>query len=299
MPENTIVGNPQFSRANLVGNLSDSTYHSLQLEWNKRLSHHLIFDSNYTFSKTLGNEEANDEFLESTLRNGRDRRFDRRPLTFGVGQVFRNSGIFEVPFGHFQIGTILNFFSGHPLSFSTGVSSFNQNSDQPDLVSFLSKGTGQVVKGPNGVNYFTGLHQVDDPAIAGLTSQQQLNEYSSLFALADPSGKLVAVNPTPGKLGNMAYGYLQSPGSFRFDMNILKRFRLHESLQLELRADAINVLNSPVWGDPDTNINSTDFGRITTAGGNRIVVLERPDKLLSRLVLHARTVMVQARSRGL
>src|SRR5262249_47209218 len=162
--------------------------------------------------------------------------------------------------------------SGHTISFSTGVSSFNQNSDQPDLVSLLSKGTGTVVKGPNGVNYFSGLHQVADPAIAGLTAQQQLNEYSGLFALADSSGKLVAVNPTPGKNGNMSYGYLQSPGSFRFDLNILKSFRIYESLQLQLRADAINVLNKTVWGDPDTNINSTTFGRITTSGAGRIIV---------------------------
>jgi len=174
---------------------------------------------NYTFSKTLGDEEGDDEFLESSLRNGRDRRYDRRPLGFGVGHVFRNSGTYEVPFGHFQFGVILNVFSGRPLSLFTGVSSFNQNPDQPDLVSVLPKSTGRVVKGVNGVRYFTGLHQVDDPSIARLTSQQQLNEYSSLFALADSSGKLVAVNPTPGKLGNMAYGYLQGPGYYRFDLN--------------------------------------------------------------------------------
>jgi hypothetical protein len=273
LAENTVVGNPQFSRANFVGNLSNSTYHSMQIDWNKRLSHGLVFDSNYTFSKTLGDEEANDEFLETTLRNGRNRRFDRRPLTFGVTHVFRNSGTFEVPLGNFQIGTILNFFSGHPISFYTDVSSFNQNSDQPDLVSAFSKGTGRVVKSSDGVRYFTGLHQVEDPAIGRLTPQQQLNEYSSLFALADSSGKLVAVNPTPGTNGNMAYGYLEGPGVFRFDLNILKRFRIRESLQLELRADAINVLNTPQWGDPDTNINSPDFGRITSAGGNRLIVL--------------------------
>jgi carboxypeptidase family protein/TonB-dependent receptor-like protein len=272
-PENSVVGNPQFLSANLVANLSNSTYHSMQLEWNKRLSHGLIFDSNYTFSKTIGDEEGDTEFLENTLRNGRDRQLDRRPLTFGVGHVFRNSGTYEVPFGHFQIGTILNFFSGHPISFYTSVSSFNQNPDQPDLVANVPKGTGNVVKGPKGVSYFTGLHQVPDPAIPGLTSQQQLNEYSSLFAIADSSGKLVAVNPTPGKNGNMAYGYLSGPGSFRFDMDIIKRFRIRESLQLELRADAINVLNKPIWGDPDSDINSTDFGRITTSGPGRIIVL--------------------------
>jgi Carboxypeptidase regulatory-like domain len=273
LPENLIVGNPQFSFANLVANLSNSTYHSLQMEWNKRLSRGLTFDSNYTFSKTLGDEEGDSEFLENSLRNGRNRHLDKRPLTFGVGHVFRNSGTYEVPFGHFQLGTILNFFSGHTISFSSGVSSFNQNPDQPDLVSLLSKGTGKVVKGANGVNYFTGLHQVPDPAIASLTTQQQLNEYSGLFAVADSSGKLVAVNPTPGRNGNMSFGYLQSPGSFRFDLNILKSFRLYESLQLQLRADAINVLNKTVWGDPDMNINSTTFGRITTSGAGRIIVL--------------------------
>ena len=38
LPENFIVANPQFRNANFVGNFSNSTYHSLQLEWNKRLS---------------------------------------------------------------------------------------------------------------------------------------------------------------------------------------------------------------------------------------------------------------------
>jgi hypothetical protein len=32
-------------------------------------------------------------------------------------------------------------------------------------------------------------------------------------------------------------------------------------------------LNRPIWGNPTTNINSTSFGRITTAGGNRTVTL--------------------------
>jgi hypothetical protein len=36
-----------------------------------------------------------------------------------------------------------------------------------------------------------------------------------------------------------------------------------------IRADAINLLNTPQWGDPNTNINAANFGRITTAGGAR------------------------------
>jgi hypothetical protein len=36
-----------------------------------------------------------------------------------------------------------------------------------------------------------------------------------------------------------------------------------------VRVDAVNILNHPTFGVPNTNINNVEFGRITTAGGNR------------------------------
>ena len=39
-------------------------------------------------------------------------------------------------------------------------------------------------------------------------------------------------------------------------------------------AGVYNAFNTPQWGNPNTDINSTNFGRITNAGGNRIIVLE-------------------------
>jgi len=42
---------------------------------------------------------------------------------------------------------------------------------------------------------------------------------------------------------------------------------------LIVRGYAINLLNTPQFGDPNTNINSTNFGRITTAGGERIIAV--------------------------
>jgi hypothetical protein len=52
-------------------------------------------------------------------------------------------------------------------------------------------------------------------------------------------------------------------------MNLIKRVRLGESKEFELRVDAINVLNHANFGNPNVNINSTSFGRITTAGTAR------------------------------
>jgi hypothetical protein len=46
-------------------------------------------------------------------------------------------------------------------------------------------------------------------------------------------------------------------------MNLIKRVRIDERKELELRVNAINVLNHPVFDNPNTNINSNSFGRIT------------------------------------
>jgi hypothetical protein len=46
-------------------------------------------------------------------------------------------------------------------------------------------------------------------------------------------------------------------------MALSKRVQIGETMSFTLRADAINVLNTPQWDDPETGINSGEFGRIT------------------------------------
>jgi hypothetical protein len=45
--------------------------------------------------------------------------------------------------------------------------------------------------------------------------------------------------------------------------------RISETRNVEFRLDAINILNHPNWDAPNTNINNTSFGRITSATGSR------------------------------
>ena len=62
-----------------------------------------------------------------------------------------------------------------------------------------------------------------------------------------------------------------------FNGSMSKRFKIRERYTLNLRADAINLTNTPQWGYSttsgllgiNTNINSPSFGRITSAAGNR------------------------------
>jgi hypothetical protein len=292
LPENWIVVNPQFGGAFFTGNFSNSTYHSLQLNGERHFSNGFSLQSNYTWSRTLGDEEGDTQDMLNSYRNGRNRRLDKRLLGFHVTHVFRNNGNWELPFGPgrkflsgasgvvaqavqgWKIGAIFNLFSGSPISLYSGTSSFNQLLDNTaTLVGRLPKDTGEVKRLDNGVTYFGGLKQVPDPAIAKLTPLQLLNTRSTLQAIANSSGSLIAVNPDPGTLGSLSQTFLQGPGAFRLDVNLKKKFRVREGTELEFRADAINLLNSPQFGNPNTNINSTTFGRITTAGGARLIAL--------------------------
>jgi hypothetical protein len=70
--------------------------------------------------------------------------------------------------------------------------------------------------------------------------------------------------------------YLQGLGSFCFDMNVLKHLKLREERNFEFRPDIIGVTNTPQFSDDsviNTDINSTNFGRITGAAGARLFVL--------------------------
>jgi len=87
----------------------------------------------------------------------------------------------------------------------------------------------------DGVIYFTDLKQVPDPAAANLTSQQALSGASALKAIADKSGKIVAVNPEPGTVGSLSQTYFEGPGSFRLDTNVIKRVRIRENYELQIR----------------------------------------------------------------
>jgi hypothetical protein len=293
LPENWIVVNPQFAGAYFVGNFSNSTYHSLQINANKRFSSGWTLLSNYTLSRTLGDEEGSSQDLLHSYRTSRNRHVDKRVLGFNATHVFRNSGSWDLPFGPnrkffsgstgalaravegWQIGAIFNVFSGPPIGLSSGITSFNQFIyDTPTLVGALPKSTGHVKRTDNGVVYFDSLQQVQDPAIAGLTASQSLNRRSALKAIADSTGRLIAVNPAPGTIGTLSPSYLQGPGYFRFDANLIKKFRIRENKEFLVRGDAINVLNTPAFDSPVTDINSTDFGRIIqTISLPRIIAL--------------------------
>jgi hypothetical protein len=143
----------------------------------------------------------------------------------------------------------------------------------PNIVGDFPKSMGEITKVSNGVTYFPDIQQINDPSG---TSVSALNGLSGAFnnkAITDSQGRLLLVNPAPGTLGTLGLKWIEGPATLGLDVNLIKRVRLTETKEFEFRVDAVNVLNHPNFAEPVVNINSTSFGRITSATGNRRFVM--------------------------
>jgi hypothetical protein len=56
---------------------------------------------------------------------------------------------------------------------------------------------------------------------------------------------------------------LNGPGTFVTDMTLTKMFEVTSRYRLEARIEAYNALNSIVWDNPDLNLASSNFGKVT------------------------------------
>jgi hypothetical protein len=173
-----------------------------------------------------------------------------------------------------QLGGIFSWASGAPLTITASTSSIHQaTGNTPLVVGDFPKTMGRVTRLANGIIFFDGLEQVTDPGRAAITTLQSTQGAFSNRAIADAQGNLLLINPSPGQLGTLGQRWIEGPGSFGLDMNLVKRVRIDENKEFEFRLDAVNVLNTPNFGNPQLDINNSSFGRITSASGNRSFVV--------------------------
>jgi len=75
------------------------------------------------------------------------------------------------------------------------------------------------------------------------------------------------------RLGNVGRNSMRGPGRWNADVSFGKNFTMKERYRLQVRADLFNSLNHTNYGNPDTNIESANFGRINSTAGAREVQL--------------------------
>jgi len=70
--------------------------------------------------------------------------------------------------------------------------------------------------------------------------------------------------PTGVRFGNTGRNQFRGPGGWNLDFSVFRAFPIGGARRLEYRLQAGNLFNHPVYGTPNGDITSGNFGRITS-----------------------------------
>ena len=125
----------------------------------------------------------------------------------------------------------------------------------------------------------------DYPDYTGTNGVQTYNARNSTISntvtstTAQPAQPYYWFNPNEfahsayGVIGNEGRNNFHGPGIVNTDVNLYKRFKFTEQRAVEIRLEGYNVFNHTQFSSPGTNINSTLFGRTTSAAAARTIQL--------------------------
>ncbi len=227
-----------------------STYHSLQLTAEKRMSIGLSFLGAYTYSKSLDNGAGgNSSTGESriNIQNPQNLAADYGLSNFDVRQRFTLSTMYELPFGrgrHFlaNINRILDAAVGRWQRYPSIVTA---QGGMPFSVSMATATSN------------TGTFQRPNRACDGAlpSNQRSLSMWYQTSCF---------VTPPIYTFGNTARNALLGPGLTTWDLGLDKDFTLTERVRLQFRAEFFNALNHPNFGLPSGSIGSAAAGTVTS-----------------------------------
>jgi hypothetical protein len=228
-----------------------ANYHGLQVGLNRNYAHGLLFQTAYTWSKTIDNADFSGG-IYGFVPNARDGSGMRGRASLDATHNFIGSAVWDIPFlkdgnslagkviGGWQASTIYTLRTGMPIQPLAGRDQAGVGSpsgQRPEV-------TGNPVIGH-------GQRTISRWFDTSVFSQAALGTFSAL-------GR----NPLSG------------PGWNQWDISFVKRVPFGEGRQLELRADGFNFFNHTQWNGVGTTFNQpATFGRVTSTRNERSFML--------------------------
>jgi hypothetical protein len=226
--------------------MATNRYDAWQSNLTKRFSHGLFLTTSYTWSKTMGITAGNSDnglrfYVPSQFSKNRAvTDFDRThtfttaanwELPFGRGKKMATTGPAAAIIGGWQVNPTIAFYTGTPFIVGTDGASLNapQNTQVADQV------------------------RADVPRFGGV-------------GLGAPFYDPTAFAPvSQARFGNMGLNALRGPNLFNMNLGLFRRFDITESLNLQFRAEALNLTNTPSLSNPNATVTSpANFMMITS-----------------------------------
>jgi hypothetical protein len=238
---------PRFTNVALFrNNVGSSTYHAFQTKLEKRFSRGLTFSFAYTFSKLIDDASS---YFSQTIFTGPvlnntgaadafNRHLEKDVSSGDIPRVFSGGWTYDIPrwwkISGWQIGGLVRVQAGDAVPVTQAT---NNNAS-----------LGFAVQRPN---------RISDPnSFAARSAARWFN--TAAFT-----------NAPQFTIGTSSRNPVRGPGLQDVDLMLGKTFRITERYNVEFRAEAFNVTNTPPLNDPNGSFGSPAFGTITGAGNPR------------------------------
>ncbi|MBZ5626966.1 MAG: carboxypeptidase-like regulatory domain-containing protein [Acidobacteriia bacterium] len=228
---------PIFGGITYNGQDNSTIYHALQAKFEKRVSGGLWYLVSYTWSKSIN--------LGNTPSVGGDYAYERAISSFDIPQNLTASAGYELPVGK---GKKL-LASGN--RFANGV-----------LGGWQLQG---IVVLRSGRPFTPTISR--DVANTGIGGQRPIRLGSG--QLSNPTisqwfDKTAFAVPAAYTWGNSGADILREDRFKNLDLSLFKQFRINERCQVQFRAEAFNLTNSPSFSAPGSNIDTAAGGVVTS-----------------------------------
>ncbi|MBK7934683.1 MAG: carboxypeptidase regulatory-like domain-containing protein [Acidobacteria bacterium] len=236
----------------------NSNYHSLQISAIRRFTGASQVQLAYTWSKNLtDNQTDRSTAPQNAYDIGQEygrAALDRRHITT-VNYIYElpwytsQKGIVGKLLGGWQVSGIVTHQTGLPFTATYG--------------SFDPAGIGFLGASPAGGRAYV----LSNPNVGGAQTQQQWFNTAAFLGLPAPTS-------FPAYPGTSSRGLIEGPPTFRVDFTLTKNIRFTESMRLQLRGEAFNVLNRTNFTTLGLAASTpTSFGTVTGTRDPRVIQL--------------------------
>jgi hypothetical protein len=168
-------------------------------------------------------------------------------LPFGTGEKWATNGIANWLAGGWQFSGVISILTGTP--FSVVDSGDTANLSAADQIAV-----------PNQIAPVTYSKGRPDESPGNCAVGTASCSWFSTASFQRVGGGL----PASQLLGNVGRDQFIGPGYFDLDGSLKRDIKIQERLTFEIEGDAFGLTNTPHFGNPTADLNSSNFGKVTS-----------------------------------
>jgi len=233
---------PQFTGVTGMANWGGSNYQAGVLQIRRQFVNGFYLNASWTWSKLLDNNLGNGENVyadsgSNSVQNWDDLKAEKSVSTSNLPHHLVVSTNYILPFGH------------------TGPRVYRALIGGWQLNGIFTAESGNVISVTANAPAYGGARPniVGDPTLAHPTVTTWINKAAFANIPAFTYGNAPRTLPAT-----------RTQAYVNLDSAIAKDFQIHDGVAVNIRFETFNTFNSTTFGNPDSNINDSNFGQITS-----------------------------------